>query len=40
MNDETNRPIVLGQGKILKETDYLSQPFEAPAWRAHWVERM
>jgi len=30
----------LQQGKVLKETDYFSQPFEAPAWRARWVERM
>jgi hypothetical protein len=30
----------LKQGKILKETDYFSQPFESPAWRAKWVERM
>jgi hypothetical protein len=27
-------------GKIAKETRYYSQPFEAPAWRAQWVERM
>jgi len=30
----------LKQGRILKETDYFSQPFEAPEWRARWVERM
>ena len=30
----------LRDGRILKETDYFSQPFEAPAWRAQWVERM
>lgn len=27
-------------GKISKQTDYWSSPFEAPAWRAKWVERM
>ena len=26
-------------GKIVKETDYYAQPFQAPAWRAAWVER-
>lgn len=26
-------------GKIAKETAYWSEPFEAPAWRAKWVER-
>jgi ketosteroid isomerase-like protein len=27
-------------GKIVKETDYFAQPFDAPQWRAQWVERM
>jgi hypothetical protein len=27
-------------GRLLKETDYFAQPFEAPQWRAQWVERM
>jgi len=27
-------------GKITKEIDYFAQPFEAPAWRAHLVEKM
>ena len=27
-------------GKIAKETRYYAQPFEAPAWRAQWVERI
>lgn len=26
--------------KILKQTTYFGQPFEAPEWRAEWVERM
>ncbi len=26
-------------GKIAKETAYWSTPFEAPAWRAQWVEK-
>jgi ketosteroid isomerase-like protein len=27
-------------GQIAKQTDYFSSPFEAPAWRSQWVERM
>jgi len=27
-------------GKILKETRYYAEPFEAPAWRAEWVEKI
>ena len=27
-------------GKVAKETDYFAQPFQAPQWRAQWVERM
>jgi ketosteroid isomerase-like protein len=26
-------------GKIVRETDYFSDPFEPPHWRARWVER-
>ncbi len=26
-------------GKIAKETAYWSEPFEAPEWRAEWVEK-
>jgi len=26
-------------GKIAKETAYWSEPFDAPEWRAKWVER-
>ena len=26
-------------GKILRETRYYPEPFEAPEWRARWVER-
>jgi len=26
-------------GKIAKETAYWSEPFEAPTWRAEWVEK-
>jgi hypothetical protein len=25
-------------GKISRETRYYADPFEAPAWRAQWVE--
>jgi hypothetical protein len=24
----------------VKETDYFAQPFQAPQWRAQWVERL
>jgi len=27
-------------GKIVKQTDYFADPFDAPTWRAQWVERM
>lgn len=27
-------------GKIVRQTDYFGDPFEAPAWRSQWVERM
>jgi len=27
-------------GKIAKETAYWSEPFEAPKWRAKWVEKL
>jgi ketosteroid isomerase-like protein len=27
-------------GKVVRETDYYSQPFQAPEWRAQWVEQM
>jgi hypothetical protein len=27
-------------GKIYRETAYFAAPFEAPEWRAPWVERM
>jgi ketosteroid isomerase-like protein len=26
-------------GKIVRETDYFAEPFEAPGWRAQWAER-
>ncbi len=29
----------LRDGKITGETDYFAQPFEAPEWRAQWVEK-
>ena len=28
------------EGKVMRETQYFADPFEAPAWRAQWVERM
>ena len=27
-------------GKIVRQTDYFANPFEAPAWRKKWVEQM
>ncbi len=30
----------LRDGKIARETRYYADPFEAPAWRAQWVEPM
>jgi hypothetical protein len=27
-------------GKIVRMTQYFANPFEAPAWRSKWVERM
>jgi ketosteroid isomerase-like protein len=27
-------------GKVIRETQYFAEPFEPPAWRARWVERM
>ena len=32
--------IELRGGKIARLTTYFAAPFEAPAWRARWVERM
>ncbi len=26
-------------GKVSRETQYFADPFDAPAWRAQWVER-
>ena len=30
----------LKDGKIVRQTDYFSKPFDAPDWRAQWVEKM
>ena len=27
-------------GSVARETHYFADPFEAPEWRAEWVERM
>jgi hypothetical protein len=32
--------IELRDGKVVRETDYFAQPFQAPQWRSQWVERM
>jgi len=29
-----------GSGRIVKETDYFANPFEAPEWRREWTEPM
>jgi len=29
-----------GNGKVVHETQYFADPFEAPAWRAKWVQQM
>ena len=37
------RPVLiieLRDGKMFRDTRYYSEPFEAPEWRAQWVERM
>ena len=28
------------EGKVMHETQYFADPFEAPAWRSRWVERI
>ena len=30
----------LRDGRVWKDTRYYAEPFEAPQWRAQWVERM
>ena len=32
--------IELREGKNFRDTRYYAEPFEAPEWRAQWVERM
>ncbi len=27
-------------GKVVHETQYFAEPFEAPAWRSQWVEKV
>jgi hypothetical protein len=27
-------------GKVVHETQYFSDPFEAPSWRSQWIERI
>jgi hypothetical protein len=27
-------------GKVVHETQYFSEPFDAPAWRSRWVEKI
>lgn len=29
-----------GSGKVVRETQYFADPFEAPAWRAKWVQQV
>jgi len=30
----------LMDGEVMHETQYFSDPFDAPAWRAQWVEKV
>jgi hypothetical protein len=32
--------IELRDGKMWRDTRYYAEPFEAPEWRAAWLERM
>src|SRR5215216_2086719 len=32
--------VELRDGRMFRETRYYAEPFEAPEWRAQWVERM
>ena len=32
--------VELQDGKVKRAKDYFAEPFEAPEWRAQWVERM
>ena len=32
--------VELRDGKLVHMSEYFANPFEAPAWRAQWVERM
>ena len=32
--------VELGDGKMWRDTRYYAEPFEAPAWRSRWVERI
>jgi len=36
----TTAIIEVKDGLVVRERDYFAEPFEAPAWRAQWVERM
>jgi len=27
-------------GKVVRERQYFADPFEAPAWRSQWVQRI
>lgn len=36
----TTSIIEFRDGLVAKQTDYFANQFEAPAWRAQWVERM
>ncbi len=30
----------LNDGKVVRETQYFADPFEAPAWRSQWVQQI
>ena len=31
--------VEIQEGKIVRETEYFAEPFDAPQWRSQWVER-
>ena len=34
------RRVIVRDGKMFGDTRYYAEPFEAPEWRARWVERI
>jgi hypothetical protein len=40
INDRVITFSILREGKIWKQVEFWPEPFEAPAWRSAWVEKM